>query len=41
VERGNRTDREELYEVKELSLDLAELNRQVEEYEREFNRKGQ
>jgi putative transposase len=37
VERGNRTDREELYEVKELSLDMKELNLQVEEYEREFN----
>jgi putative transposase len=37
VERGNRTDREELYEVRELSLDVGELNRQVEAYEREFN----
>lgn len=37
VERGNRTDREEFYEVKELSLDLEELNQQVEEYERVFN----
>ena len=37
VERGNRTDREEFYEVKELSLDMEELNLQVEEYEREFN----
>lgn len=37
VERGNRTDREEFYEVKELSLDLEELNLQVDEYERVFN----
>ncbi len=37
VERGNRTDREEFYEVQELSLDMAELNLQVEEYERVFN----
>jgi len=37
VERGNRTDREESYEVKELSLNMEELNQQVEEYEREFN----
>lgn len=37
VERGNRTDREEFYEVKELSLDMEELNLQLEEYEREFN----
>jgi len=37
VERGNRTDREEFYEVKDLSLDLVELNLQVQEYERVFN----
>jgi transposase InsO family protein len=37
VERENRTDREEFYEVKELSLDMEEVNLQVEEYEREFN----
>jgi putative transposase len=37
VERGNRTDREEFYEVKELSLNVEELNQQVEEYERGFN----
>jgi putative transposase len=37
VERANRTDREEFYEVQELSLDTEELNQQVEEYERVFN----
>ena len=37
VERGNRTDREEFWEVEDLSLDLDELNRQAEEYERVFN----
>ncbi len=37
VERGQRTDREEFYEVRELSLDMTELNLQVEEYERVFN----
>ena len=37
VERGNRTDREEFYEVEDLSLDLQDLNLQVEEYERKFN----
>ncbi|MBP1768978.1 MAG: Integrase catalytic region [Candidatus Aminicenantes bacterium] len=37
VERSNRTHREEFYEVKELSLNVEELNQQVEEYEREFN----
>ena len=37
VERGNRTDREEFYEVKEISLNVEEHDRQLEEYEREFN----
>lgn len=37
VERSNRTDREELYEVKEISLNVEEHDRQLEEYEREFN----
>lgn len=37
VERANRTDREEFYEVREISLDLHEHNLQAEEYERIFN----
>jgi putative transposase len=37
VERLNRTSREEFYEVEDLALLTAELNRQIEEWEHTYN----
>jgi putative transposase len=37
VERSNRTSRENFYEVEDLALDTAELNRQLEDWAHTYN----
>jgi len=37
VERANRTHREEFYEVQDVDLDLEGHNKQLEQWEYEYN----